>query len=317
MSRRVRLTLFLTLLAVLLALVPSALAQETFGLSAEDFALFSSPNMDADSLAFNFSVDLNVTGAPDGAVAIALTGTGAVGTDSAGMPVADITLTGNADTPDGSSPVNVELRVVDGILYFNLGDGSGWVGQPLDEMMSGLSSLSPIPLNPSELASGDMTSDPEAAAAIGEVMSALSEVNPSDYIGIARLDDMSGQAHFQVNVDVSGFLSSDAFTQLMTTAGSMSGDDSVASMAPMLAMMFQNMSLTFDQFMGLEDNRVSQGVLNFAMSINPAMMGASDTDAQPVDVSFKLDVNSIQYNPEVSVTAPEDAMMMPSGTSGS
>ena len=75
------------------------------------------------------------------------------------------------------------------------------------------------------------------------------------------------------------------------------------------------MSLTFDQFMGLEDNRVSQGILNFAMSINPAMMGASDSSsAQPVDIGFKLDVSNIQYNPAVSVTAPEDAMMMPSNS---
>lgn len=315
MSRRVRLTLFLTLLAVLLALVPSALAQETFGLSGEDYALFSSPNVDADSLSFDFSVDLNVTGAPDGAVAIALTGAGAVGMDSAGQPIASLTLTGNADTPDGSSPVNFEARVVDGIIYFNMGDGSGWIGQSLDELMGSLSSMSPVPLNPEELASGDMSSDPEAAAAIGQLMGALSSIEPSEFVSIARLDDMSGQAHFQVNVDVSGFLASDAFTQLMATAGEMSGDDSVSSMGPMLAMMFQNMSLTFDQFMGLEDNRVSQGILNFAMSINPAMMGASDSSsAQPVDIGFKLDVSNIQYNPEVSVTAPEDAMMMPSNS---
>ena len=65
--------LFVALFAILMLTIPSALAQETFGLSAEDFALFSSPNVDADSLGFDFAVDLNITGAPDESVTMALT----------------------------------------------------------------------------------------------------------------------------------------------------------------------------------------------------------------------------------------------------
>lgn len=316
MYRKFRLTLFLTLLAVLLTMVPAALAQETFGLSAEDFALFSSPNVDADSLSFDFSVDLNVTGAPEGEIAIALTGAGVVGMDVAGMPVADITLTGNADTPDGSSPVDLQFRIVDGILYFNLGDGSGWMGQSLDEMMSSLSTMAPLPVDPMALASGDMSENPEAMEAMGEAMNALASMDPAQFISIARLDDMNGQAHFQVNIDMAGFLASEGFTELMSTAGTMSGDESMAGMGAMMAMMFQNVSLTFDQYMDMAENRVRQGILDFAMSVNPAMMGASDASATPVDVAFTLDVSNIQYDVPVSVTAPEGATMIPSSTGG-
>ncbi len=316
MSRKFRLTPFLTLLAVLLAVVPAAFAQETFGLSAEDFALFSSPNMDADSLSFDFAVDLNVTGSPDGDVAVALTGTGVVGMDAAGMPVADITLSGNADMAGSSTPVNIQLRAVDGILYFDLGDGSGWLGQPLDEMMSSLSEMAPLPVDPMALASGDMSEDPEAMEAMGEAMNALASMDPAQFISIARLGDMNGQAHFQVNIDLSGFLASEGFSEMMGAAGTMSGDESMAGMGAMFAMMFQNMSLTFDQFVDLAESRVRQGILDFAMTVDPAMMGASDASATPVDIAFTLDVSNIQYDVPVAVTAPEGATMIPSSTGG-
>ncbi|HLV34415.1 MAG TPA: hypothetical protein VKY59_04840 [Spirillospora sp.] len=308
MPEKFRLTLFLTLVAVLMIGVPATLAQETFGLSVEDFALFSSPNTDADSVSFNFSLDLNVTGAPDGAVNIALTGTGVIGTDSAGLPVADLVIGGNADTPDGSSPVELQFRVIDGVLYMNMGDGSGWIGQPLDEMLEGLEDFSPVPLDPTEM---DPSSDPEAMEALGSIMGALANMDPTEFIGIARLGDTNGQAHFQVNINLSAFLSSDAFTELMNAAGEMSGDESMAGMGMMMSMLFQNMSLTFDQFIDLTDNRVRQGILDFMMNLNPAMMGAES--AEPVDVRFRLDVSNLQYNVPVSVSAPEGAMMMPSG----
>jgi hypothetical protein len=298
----------------MLAAVPFAMAQEeTFGLSAEDFALLSSPNMDADSATFDYSIALNVTGAPDGDVIVALSGAGAFAMDEAGSPIGSLTVTGTADAEGESTPVNMEFVLVDNVIYFNMGDGN-WVGQPLDEAMSGLSSMSPIPVDPADLMSGDMSENPEAMQAMGEMMSAFAEMDPAQYISISRLGDENNQAHFQVNVDVAGILASDAFTQAMTSAGSMSGDESMAGMAPMLAMMFQNASLTWDQFVDLAENRVRQGILAFALSVNPAMMGAEDASATPVDVAFTLDISNIQYDPAVSITAPEGATMMSSAS---
>ncbi|MAS37555.1 MAG: hypothetical protein CL610_26400 [Anaerolineaceae bacterium] len=307
MRYKSRSILFVALFAILMLTIPSALAQETFGLSAEDFALFSSPNVDADSLGFDFAVDLNITGAPDESVTMALTGTGVIGMDAAGMPVADVSVTGTSTEAGTSTPVDLQFRLVDGILYMNLGDGSGWIGQPADNMMDSL------PVDPTDL--GSMSEDPEAMAAMGEMMSALADMEVSQYITISRLDDMNNQAHFQLNVDLSGFLSSDAFTQMMGAAGSMTGDESMAGMGMMMAMMFQNMTLSYDQFVDLADNRIRQGVVDFAMSVDPAMMGASDSDAEPVNIAFTLDVSNLQYDVPVSVTAPEDAMVIPDAAS--
>jgi hypothetical protein len=314
MHRKLCLTLFLVL-ALLLAAVPFAMAQEeTFGLSAEDFALLTTPNMDADSATFEYSIDVNITGSPEGDVMVALTGAGAFAMDDSGNAVGSLTVTGTADAAGESTPVNMEFLLVDNIIYFNMGDGN-WMGQSLDDAMSGLSSMAPVPVNPKDLLSGDMSENPEAMEAMGEMMTALSTLEPSQYISITRLGDENNQAHFQVSVDLAGIMSSDAFMQMMTSAGSMSGDESMAGMAPMLAMMFQNASLTWDQFIDLAENRVRQGILAFALSVNPAMMGATDTTSTtPVDVAFSLDISNIQYDPAVSVTAPEGATMIPSAS---
>jgi hypothetical protein len=314
MRRKLSFALFLVL-ALLLATVPFAMAQEeTFGLSAEDFALFSSPNVDADSASFDYSVDVNITGAPDGDVMVALTGSGAFAMDDSGNPVGTLTVTGTADSAGESMPLNAEFRLVDNVIYFNMGDGN-WMGQTLDEAMAGASSMVPMPVNPADIISGDIAENPEASEAMGEMMGALSSLEPAEYISITRLGDENNQAHFQVSVDLAGLMSSDAFMQLMTSAGSMSGDESMAGMAPMLAMMFQDASLTWDQFVDLAENRLRQGILDFAMSVNPAMMGASeDASATPVDVAFNLDISNIQYDVPVSVTAPEGATMMSSAS---
>lgn len=313
MHRKLCLTLLL-LMAFMLAVVPFAMAQEeTFGLSAEDFALFSSPNMDADSASFDYSIDVNVTGAPDGDVVVNLSGAGAFGMDASGNVVGSLTITGAANAAGDSTPLNMELRIVDNILYFNMGDGN-WMGQGLDDALSSLSDMAPLPVDPTDLMSGDMSEDPEAAQAMGEMMTALASLDPAQFISISRLGDESNQAHFQLSIDLAGLVSSDAFMQMMTSAGSMSGDDSVAGMAPMLAMIFQNASLTWDQFVDLADSRLRQGILDFAMSVNPAMMGASDASATPVDVAFNLNISNIQYDVPVSVTAPEGATMMDSAS---
>jgi hypothetical protein len=311
MTAKLRLLLLFTVMLALLAAVPFTLAQEeTFGLSAEDFALFTSQNADSDALGFDFAVDLSVTGAPEGNVVVDLSGSGAFGMDAAGMPVGTLDLSGSADVGAGSQPFSLQVIMVDGIVYFNLGDGSGWMGQSLDSAMSGLEDMMALPVDPAALASGDMSAledNPQAMQALGEVMNALSTFDPATLISIARLADMNSQAHFQVNIDIMSFFASDAFNQMMTAVGEASGDESVAGMGMLIGMLLQDVRLTFDQFIGLEDSRVRQGVLDFGLTVDPSALGE---EGGPITVDFKLDVSNIDYNPSISVSAPADAFML-------
>ena len=298
------------LLFVLLMLVaaPLTLAQDTFGLSMEDFGLLTSQDMDATSVSFDLAMSLNITGSPDGDVLVDLNGTGAFGEGADGSPIGSFNLTGAANAGGESIPVDFQMRIVDNILYMNLGDGNGWQGQTLDDAMSTFGNMAPLPVNPMDLASGNMADNPQAMEAMGEMMNAFEGFDPSTLISMSRLDDMGGQAHFHIDVDLQSFLSSEAFNKMMSAAGTMSGDESVAGMGAMLGAMFQDMTLTLDEFIELETSRARQAILNFGMGINPAMMGVED--AGPMNVGFMLDISNLQYDVMVDVTAPEGATLM-------
>lgn len=311
-----RFAVILALLALLLAaLTPAAVAQEeTFGLGAEDYELLTSAigqSSEFDSLGFDFTVTLTATG--EEPVNVNLAGTGLIGENEAG-PVLQITLGGTAETEGESQPVTFELIVIDNVAYVN--DGSGWQGQKLEDILEDFGSMSPVPLD-SIMGGGDMAENPEAMEGMMEAMNALGEINPADYVSMSRSgDEMVGDAntaHFTINVDAGKFLSSDAFTALMGAGMAMSGDENMAQqaegMGQMLAMMFQDMNVALDYFVGTDDNMVRRFMFDFSMGVNPAMMGAS-SDAQPVDVQLTIDATNIAYNVDVSsITVPEGATM--------
>ena len=312
-----RLTTICMLLVVLLVAAPLTLAQESFGLSEDDFTLFSSQNFDADAVSFDYTLNFSVAGTPDGDVAADLSGAGAFGVDAAGQPVGSFSISGAVTDAGTSENLDFQFLLVDNVLYMNMGDGSGWIGQPADEMLSGLSSMSPVPVDPSDLMSGG--DDAGAASAMGGAVEALTDPEVAEYITITRLDDSNGLAHFQVAVDLSGFVSSEEFNEMMTAAGEMSGDESMAGMGMMLAMLFQNMSLTLDEFIDASSGRVGQAVVNFSMTMDPTMMAAmggaesaAEVQATPINIALSLDISNLQYDQPVEVTAPADAMMIPS-----
>jgi hypothetical protein len=326
MFRKSRLILIFTVLMMLLAIVAPTFAQEeTFGLSGEDYALFTAANgqsMTFNSIGFDFAFDMSVAGVPDTEVAIKLNGTGAVDT---GAGAAQFTITGNANMGTGDTPVNIEIRLLDDILYMNLGDGNGWVGMPAEDAMNSFTSGlgSALPVDPAALASGDIMNDPATMQAMSGIMEAFSSLNAADYVAISRGADETvmdmNAAHFTVNLDIAKFLSSESFTQLLTAGSEMAGGAEatggmdMAQMAPMLGMMFQDTTFAFDQYIGVDDSMTHRGVLNFALNINPAMMGGS-ADSKPINIGLLLDVNNIAYDQPVSVEVPADVTMDSSGS---
>jgi hypothetical protein len=301
-----RLSILLMLLALLAVFVPATAAQdETFGLSAEDFqrlgTAISQSGEAADSLGFDFTVNLSVEG--EGGGAIALNGTGLIGSNENGA-VAQINITGENE----GEPVSLDVIVIDNIIYVN--DGSGWQGQSADDLLESFGSMSPVPLD-SVMGGGDMAQNPEAMQGMSDAMTALGEINPADYITMTNAGDEGGATHFTIDFDLQGFLSSPAFSELLSAGAAMSGDETAAAqaegMGQMVAMMFQDTNLQINYYIGADDLVQRFGV-DFGLGINPAMMGASD--AQPVNVSLLIDASNFQYGADVSgIVAPEGATM--------
>lgn len=310
MRLNTRLWLMFTVLAVLLALVPVSLAQDgMFGLSGDDFALFTAGNEQSttsDSLAFNFSVVLDSADASAN-----LAGTGVVGTDAAGNALAQITINGTgSDTSLTDNPVNLEIRVVENMMYVNdLTGTDGWQGASLDDLLTGVLGASGLPVDPADLAAGDI-SGLTGGADMGAMMGAMDGLMESGFITMSRLGDENvngvDTAHFNTNLSLAALVESETFAALMMASGQLEGtDEEVAQqmqfMQPMVLSLVQGIDINFDQYISTGAQNLIQRAV-FAVDMNiPSMTG----EAEPMLINFNLTVDITDYAPVVSVTAPE------------
>lgn len=295
------------LLLALLAIIPVTSAQdETFGLSAEDFALLSSPDMEFETIGFDFAFDLAVAGIPGSEVTATFSGNGLFGGLTDGELVGTFSIVGDAVSSGQTTPVNLEAIFVDSMVYVNPGDGQ-WRGTSQQNFMEQVSSSAPLPVDPAELASGDLSENPEVMQSMMGAMQALASLEPSEIVLINRLDDVNGSAHFEINIDLPTFFSSEAFAQLLGTAGEVSGqEDDMSQMAPMIGMLLQDTSLVFNEYVNVETNRLTQFVTDFGMNLDPAVMGQ---EGDAIVISLVLDINNLQYDVPVEVSAPADAII--------
>jgi hypothetical protein len=298
-------TVFLVL-ALLAALVPAGMAQDdTLGLSGEDFTFWTdaiAQSAESDNLAYNFTLDFNLDAAPN-SMAFSLDGEGVISESG----LFSLNVTGDIPAGDNGAlqPVNFELRVVDDMIYVNLGEG--WQGGTAEEVVSGLGETfgGMTGLDPEALAEGDM-SGMMAMPGMMEGMAALGDLDINDYVTVERLDDADGQAHFSTEILVADLLSSDAFAGILggAVAGQMGGgaemsDEQLQQMGAMVGMMFADVSLTYDQYISNETGLVERGVLVFDLPLSGAMTGGED-----VNLNLNFDIN-LEYPESVDVTAPE------------
>src|SRR3954469_22681884 len=221
--KKFRLSVALLVLALVLAIVPAVLAQDTLGASQGDYDLWTTANTTTaavSTVSYDFTAKLDVAGMGDSNVTADLKGTGVIDTNKEN-PAFQLDVTGSLVQGKDTTPVNLGVRIVGGNIYVST-DGTTWQGEKLTDVTSsltqGLGSTSGLPIKPSDLSSGNLSSlssNPQAEAA----MQALSQLKPSDFLTLKR-DDVNGQAHFTLNIDVAKLLASPAIASLMTTAAS-------------------------------------------------------------------------------------------------
>ncbi len=139
--KKFRLSAALMLLALVLALVPATFAQDTtFGASQEDYDLWTAANsaLTTSAASIDFTVTVAATGLGEGTddVTADITGTGAFDLSDMENPVVQLDLTGTTTEGTTETPVNMNLRIVDNVVYTNTGDG--WTMEPLEDQLSEL-----------------------------------------------------------------------------------------------------------------------------------------------------------------------------------
>lgn len=304
MTKQFRFVALFVILAFVLALVPATFAQdETFGLSADDAALLSNANNNsaaADSLAYAFNLALNVTGVEDAEVSADISGTGEL--DMSDSPAFSMTTSGSATANGDTTPTEVEVRFVGDMIFWNVGEG--WQGSALEDAMGAATGAAGnLPINPADLMSGDMSSMGE----MGDMMGGLATLDLSSYVGMERLEDADGAAHFATTLDVAGLLSSEELSGMfgMALGGVMGGGsdmdpEQAAQMGQMFGMMFGDATFQIDQYVNIETEMIERTVL----SINLPLESLMGTPGAAVELIFDISLSS--YNEPVSIEAPAD-----------
>lgn len=313
--KKFRFGALLVVLALVLATVSAAFAQtDTLGASQEDFDLWTSANETSGmfkTVAIDFTAAFEVAGIQNSNVNANLTGTGVISSDQEN-PQLSLDITGSVVQGDTTTPVNVGLRIVDGNIYYNDGT-SGWKYRTLADAMSGIGSQ----LGGMTGASGDSSSAGGLGSlmgmqGMGEAMTALEGLKPSDFLSLIRTDD-GGQAHFALNVDIAKLLTSPSlapvFGSLMTMGSASSGSDAPAmtdaqmqQMQAMIGGMFSTATISFDEYVDPSTKLVNRAVVDISIPLD-AMV------APGAAIKLNFDLNLSNYDAPISVEAPADAVL--------
>lgn len=307
--KKFRLSVALLVLALVLAIVPAVLAQDTLGASQGDYDLWTAANAsvaDISTVSYDFTAKLEVVGLGDTNITADLTGTGVIDANEEN-PAFQFDVKGNVVQGKETTPVNAGLRIVDGMIYISSDGGETWEGQKLSDLMSSAESLgssSGLPVDPSALASGDLsslTSNPEAEA----LMKTLSELKPSDFLSLVRADD-SGLAKFTLKVDLAKLLASPAIASMMTSASAGGDADSAAQMQQgmmMAQMMLSTATVAVDEYVDPASSQLQRMSLTIALPLD-SMMGPGAA------VNLNFDIKLSGFDEAVTVEAPANAKIM-------
>ncbi|MDD9955390.1 MAG: hypothetical protein OXP68_04135 [Anaerolineaceae bacterium] len=288
---------FAILSSVLLLLAGAVLAQAQMaidGLNEDDIALLNASGLDADTLHFDISLNASVAGDPTLAMGVDLAGSGAVGVDAMGLPLMTVDLEGASSAGElEATPAILRLRLVDNILYLLMNEKDGWQVMPLEE---GLADAG-LPADTSEI----------AGAQAVDVLGWLESLGLDAFSSGVR-SEADGMATILIEVDMGAWLRSPAFNDLMTVAGDVTQDDSLAAMGPMLGMLLQDLLLTIESMVELDSGLMRAMGLNLGLAIDAAALGGG-AQAQTTEVSLTIAFDNMRYGGDVEVSVPEGAVL--------
>ncbi len=312
MKNLFRSTFAFALMVFILVLAPAAFAQEpTFGLSAEDYTLWTTANATSaafDSVTVDFSVSLNVPGQGDAGVTASLTGSSVIGGLS-GSPIFQMDVVGEIAQGTEIQPVDFKVILIENFLYYDLGDGNGWLQTTADELTSAFASgLGPdvagiLPL-------GGMMGGDDAAAGAGmpDLGALMGGIDPNGFVAITRTD--SGDlAQFSADLNVAEALRQTGLAGMLGGAVLGGGADTEMSaeqaqqMEGFMMQMLAPVKLNISQFVDPATSLVEQTVIDFSFEMGPETA---------IVINFDIDVTS--YNEPVTVTAPERFTVAPSSS---
>lgn len=297
MNFRNRIVILVAALMLMVGAVP-ALAQDTFGLSGDDFALWTQANaMSAAETNFGYTFEMPIL-LDDGMAPIEamVYGEGVIGFD---------VFTMNLQAEVGADSLPLSVIFVDNMLYIDLtAAGLGWVsaGEADMAMLSDLGGAQ-LGFDPAALAADPTAALPEEA--MNDLFAGMGTFDINSVFSVTRQADAEGDAVFYADVDLAALAASDLFTTAFA-AGMASSDDTItyedakaqaAGMMMLAGPILENSELSYTQY--IADGMVNAGSLVL-------FVDAQEMAGVVVDLSFNI---GLEYGVDTSsVAAPEGAM---------
>ncbi len=286
-----------------------AQGSNTFGLSSDDYALLKVANSaPLNSFAFQYAAQFAIKGFATFAIDADVKGSGAVDKPAYAM---DLSVNGKVQlgTAQNTSP-NAEVKWVGDTLYLNPGDGWQAQSKASTFIASVIRQVLGVDAAPAAVAKWDTAS----MGGVRTTWAAWQKVDPSKWVTAQRLaDETAGNvkaAHFQLTANLFALMQTDAFVDVMLAISTAQGTplqaigrqkarDAIRASSAL----FKNVTLTLDQYIGLEDKLIHRVTLNTDMPLDPSKAGYPDG---PFSVTGHFDLTLSGLNQPQKIAAPAD-----------
>ena len=306
----------LVVLALMLAAMPAAAQDGTFGLDDDDFALFLGVNGDSATqtqYTFDYDVNFDLSGDQVPPVAIALGGTGILDIPNEQI---NFSIDGTVDVAGEAIPLSAELRLLSEQLYGqavnpDTGEATGWFSINADEVVDGIDTDAVSDVALESFADGaGVSSDDFNPGALLLALDDLSSIDPQDFIGISRDGDA-----FATSIDLNTIAAdpsvADALVQVLVASGieSDANDEIVMGMTfvmDQVATSLEDATFTLDQQINPATQLVQGANLTLELPLDLSML-----DAGALDMGLTIDVDLSSFGEPAGLQEPENVTNIP------
>ncbi len=227
----------------------------------------------------------------------------------------------NGDINGGGQAMKgtLELRVVGGNLYFNLGAMSGnkWQFVKLGDLAANLSKMGSGSGNPLSAATG-AASDPAVAEGLGKALQAEGVITAEAVDGPEIDGVATRQITFKLNVEklITDPNFAPVIKEIAKSQGGAGGaapsDEVIAAASKLLAQAFKDSNLSIYWQIGKEDGVARGFGIDVAVKVDEATAAMLNTKGT-FDISFNFNVEVSKLGTPIKVEAPADATEMKMG----
>lgn len=276
----------------------------------------------ASAYAFTFQFDARTT--TDGAATFATTlfGEGTLAPDASGQPALALTVFGQLDQGGVLTPVNLTLRVADGVLYTAPGAGeTRWTGVYLDEVTALAGDLALTRFlsvfDPDVALLAGLSRTPTVAAGVEQVRRSLTRLDIAPFVTVEPAEATTLDGHpveyWRARVDVRGLFETDEMVEIVRGLIALGEPTSqadwgqLAGFSALLGAALDGTTLTIDGYRGVDDGYLHRLTSQLDLRLDFNRLGGG---GEIIGLTSALDLTFSNFNNVAPVTAPDNALVI-------